>query len=120
MLNFYPILLNVSFLIASTSLLFDYVAWTVSFSLINVLNVCCVLCVNITCMCDKRFVHTYLNRLLLVLFLLSYCYHYHYYGLLCCYWTPGGSQKGPIKQGLSILLSFPPSFCPGVFLEFCY
>ena len=33
------------------------------------------------------------------------------------YWTPGGSHKGPIKKGLSVLLSFRPFLCPGVFCE---
>ena len=35
------------------------------------------------------------------------------------YWTPGGSRKGPMKQGLSVL-SVLPLFSPGVFLEFCH
>ena len=30
--------------------------------------------------------------------------------------TPGGCQKGPINQSLSILLSFHPSFCPFVLM----
>ena len=33
------------------------------------------------------------------------------------YYTPNGSRKGPVKQGLSILPSFRLFFCPGVFLE---
>ena len=38
------------------------------------------------------------------------------------FWTPGVSWKGPIKQGLSILLSFSLSFihcsvCVGIFLK---
>ena len=30
------------------------------------------------------------------------------------YWTPGSSQRGPIKLSFSVLPSFRPSFCPSV------
>ena len=37
-------------------------------------------------------------------------------GILACFWIPGGSQEGPIKEGLSSCLSV----CPDVFKNFLH
>ena len=81
---FCPVALRVSFM-NSPPLFVSLFAWPMHFSWINVLNVCCVLClkiVDVHSFCTKSFGSSILRlMLLLLLFLLVFviCYFYHYY-----------------------------------------